>query len=204
MVADDRYQIVSRDLGHALFKQIRPHVETLERKRHVVRDFRTEHQLVTESFQMNAQYLGQLEDLGELDAIPQLIAFFATVHIVALELVGAKKCGETVMQTDHWSPEPRTHPLQEPRQPARLISHINHIRARSGFLRRQRTLMQHVDVISTRYGQGQILEGLHPGGNPIARQALHATHKLAVECVANDATRLHLLLGAMLGRRVLR
>ena len=41
---------------------------------------------------MNAQYLGQFQDFGELDAIAQLIAFFTAVHVVAFELVGTKKC----------------------------------------------------------------------------------------------------------------
>lgn len=59
VVADDRQQIIRGDLRRALLRQERLHVEALQREGHVVADLERIHDLVPETFQVNAKDLSQ-------------------------------------------------------------------------------------------------------------------------------------------------
>ena len=64
------------------------HVEVLGGELDVAADLGREHELMPEALQMNAQDLTHLQNLAVLDSVSQFLAFFAAVHVVALELVG--------------------------------------------------------------------------------------------------------------------
>ena len=58
--------------GNATFVDERPHLESVNGKGDVSVHFASsKHGIVTESLQMNAKYLGKIEDFGVLDSVGQ-------------------------------------------------------------------------------------------------------------------------------------
>lgn len=81
-------------------------VQTMKGEGHILANLGTEHGLVAEPFEVDDENLGQLEDLGVLDAVPQFAALLARVHVVALEFVCTEEGGQAVVQRHGRPPQP--------------------------------------------------------------------------------------------------
>jgi hypothetical protein len=148
VMTDDRKQLVRRHFRNTIGVEIGSHVEPLQRKTDRRRDLAAEHQLVPEPLQVDAEDFRELQDLTELDAVPELVALFAAVHVVPFQLVGAEEGRQAVVQRDHGTVEPRLQPGQDPRDPA-LVHRDHGLGTRRAGARR--ATVQHHQVVPRRY-----------------------------------------------------
>lgn len=134
-------------------------------------NFGGKHQFMSKSFKVDTQNLRKLLYFTKLYSIPQLFAFFTTVHIITFKFISGEEGSKTILQGYYWTPKPALHVLHEESYPP-LWS--------VGFATRPcfdyswvTGGVQLSQVFLARNRQGQILKGLEGYRHPITRQTLY-------------------------------